>query len=61
MELNNNDRVEQLANTESFRNLKDHEPNLYAYPQCCLFNPGKGELVKLSKCRLGKKTNFIEL
>lgn len=32
MELNNNDRVEQLANTESFRNLKDHEPNLYAYP-----------------------------
>ena len=31
-ELNNNDRVEQLANTESFRNLKDHEPNLYAYP-----------------------------
>ena len=58
-ELDLDDRIEAIAQRESFITLKDHKPNFSTTPTCRLINPTKSELGKVSKQlleRIVKKT-----
>ena len=48
-ELELDDRIETLAEWESFITLKDHKPNFHNSPTCRLINPMKSDLGKASK------------
>ena len=43
------DRIESLAHTPALRTLKDHKENFKINHPCCLINPSKSELGKVSK------------
>ena len=43
------DRMEKLAEKESFLTLKDHKQNFDNKPECSLINSPKSELAKISK------------
>ena len=43
------ERIDHLPKTECFITLKDHKENFYNKPTCCLNNPTKNELGKISK------------
>ena len=43
------ERIGYLWRSETFITLKDHKDNLYNKPSCCLINPTKSELGKISK------------
>ena len=43
------DRIECLAKTPAFITLKDHKDNFQSSFHCCLINPSKSELGKVSK------------
>ena len=51
------DRVECIARTPSFVTLKDPKDNFRSNPTCCLINPSKNELGKVSE-QLVEKINF---
>lgn len=53
------DRIEKLAEKESFITLKDHKPNFINKPTCRLLNPTKSELGRVSKVILEKITKSI--
>ena len=48
-ELNINNRTEQITKQPAFITLKDHKGNFANHPTCCLINPTKSELGKISK------------
>ena len=43
------ERINHLPRSETFITLKDHKDNFYSKPSCCLINPTKNELGKISK------------
>ena len=43
------DRIECFAKTPAFMTLKDHKDNFQSSLHCCLINPSKSELGKVSK------------
>ena len=47
--LNLADRINTTAQREAFITLKDHKPNFQNNPSCCLINPSKSEICKISK------------
>ena len=47
--INLADRIEHLPRAESLITLKDHKDNFTKNPTCCLINPSKNELGKISK------------
>ena len=49
-------RVERIARTPVFVTLKDHKDNFRSNSTCCLINPSKNELGKVSK-QLMEKIN----
>ena len=53
-ELELDDRIETIAERESFITLKDHKPNFNNSPKCRLINPAKSEIGKASKQILEK-------
>ena len=60
-ELDLDDRIEAIAERESFITLKDHKPNFSTTPTCRLINPTKSELGKVSKQlleRIVKKNQY---
>ena len=48
------DRIENLAKTPAFMTLKDHKENFRSRHSCCLINPSKSKLGKVSKAILEK-------
>ena len=48
-ELNIDNRTEKIAKQQAFITLKDHKENFANHPTCCLINPAKCELGKVSK------------
>ena len=48
-ELNINNHTEQITKQPAFITLKDHKGNFANHPTCCLINPTKSELRKISK------------
>lgn len=48
-ELDLDDRIDVIAQRESFITLKDHKPNFANVPTCRLINPCKSELGRASK------------
>ena len=42
-------RVERIARRSAFVTLKDHKENFHSNPMCCLINPSKNELGKVSE------------
>ena len=48
-ELNIEDHTEQIAKQQAFITIKDHKDNFANHPTCCLINPTKSELGKVSK------------
>ena len=48
------DRIECLAKTPAFITLKDYKDNFHSSHPCCLLNPCKSELRKVSKIILEK-------
>ena len=53
------DRIEKMANKESFITLKDHKPNFLNNPTCRLINPAKSEIGYISKKILDRINNNI--
>ena len=51
------DRFERIARTPSFVTLKEHKDNFRSNPTCCLINPSKNQLGKVSK-QLVEKKNY---
>ena len=43
------EKIDYLPRSETFITLKDHKDNFYNKPSCCLNNPTKSELGKISK------------
>ena len=43
------DRISITAKREAFITLKDHKPNVANNPTCCLINPAKAEIGRVSK------------
>ena len=43
------ERVDCLAKSNAFVSLKDHKPNFSSNPKCCLINPAKSQMGKISK------------
>ena len=54
LNLQIDNRVETLTHKDAFVSLKDHKDNFQNYPTCCLINPTKSELGKVSKQILDK-------
>ena len=57
--LKTSDRVECTTRTPAFATLKDHKDNFRSNPTCCLINPSKSELGKVSKQLLDKINSDI--
>ena len=49
LELNIDNRTEQIAKQQAFTTLKGHKDNFATHPTCRLTNPAKSELGKVSK------------
>ena len=57
-ELNISNRVKHIARTPAFVTLKDQMDNICSNPMCCLINPSKDKLRKVSK-QLVEKINSV--
>ena len=43
------EKVDSLTKSNAFISFKDHKPTFSSNPKCCLINPAKSEIRKISK------------
>ena len=53
------ERVDCLAKPNAFMSLKGHKPNLSSNPKCCLINPAKSGMGKISKYFLEQRNSKV--
>ena len=54
-------RIEKLQETEAYITIKDHEEDFPNKISCCLINPSKSSIEKISKLILDKINQQIQL
>ena len=59
-DLHVDDRIETMARKPAFISLKDHKENFENNTKCCLINPAKSDLGKVSKVILDRINTSIQ-